>query len=109
VNKKIIFDKKNNKSDSISLLNENTVISDPSVVAKHLNRFLVSVAVITVQNQGVMVGDDADGLLAYRNVRDIDLKQTSELEIGYIINGLNASAANGYDSISVKFLKRFKV
>jgi hypothetical protein len=105
--KEIIFDKTNNKSDNISLRDGNNVISDPSVVANRLNRFFVSVAGTTVRNQGSVVGDD--DLRTYRNVRDMDLIQTSELEIGNIINGLNASAANGYDSISVKFLKRFKV
>jgi Reverse transcriptase (RNA-dependent DNA polymerase) len=38
----------------------------------------------------------------------MDLIQTSQAEVEEIINGLNPSAANGYDDIPVNFFKKFK-
>jgi hypothetical protein len=59
-------------------------------------------------NRGVPRTPDSCNLNHYRGIRSVDPILTCHSEVEKIIDNLNVSAANGYDSISVKFLKRFK-
>jgi Reverse transcriptase (RNA-dependent DNA polymerase) len=105
--KEMIFGKTNDKTDNFSLRHGGSVISDPSVVANSLNRFFINVANDNPnRNRPGMPGNI--NLNRYRNIRSMDPIQTCQSEIEKIIDGLNASAANGYDSISVNFFKKFK-
>jgi hypothetical protein len=90
----------------ITLLINGRLKSSPAEVSNALNTHFVSVS------DGIAASTQIyfpNSYPSYRNIDQMDLMSTTEEEIQSIISNMNGSAANGYDNISVKFLKKLNV
>jgi len=88
----------------IALLIDGQLKTSPTEVSNALNNHFITVSDGIADQTQVSFPNSYP---SYRNINPMDLMNTTEEEISTIISQMNSSAANGFDGISVKFLKYF--
>jgi hypothetical protein len=82
------------------------IISDSKITSTHINEFFLNIS------DGLLLRDTFSYpehlLTTYDKVPSIARILTNSQEVSNIIDSRNGSASNGYDKISVNFLKRCK-